>query len=1413
MKAKASNIISGFVTKNRLDNIITEIKKKQSNIIEICGEHGAGKMILMKSLIEEFSKQKIPFKIFQPNHFAMNHFRDIFFSISSITEETFEKFLSEANELKIKNKFDLFYFLSTKLSEEKLLTSQNIIINEAYIIEDFTLDFISYLIQYFPDQQIKFIISTTKEISSYSTKIPLKLLQNDDIKLLIKNFSEGKVEDKDFTAEAELINRVTSGNIYAIAHILLRSLQGDKLEIDSYLDKKVSLSNVYLETFKEYSKSIQDILIYIFMTPGKCDIKYLKSLKIDQLEKNIKSLINEQQIYKVEDLYYVSNMFLTKNSYDSLPSARKIKFLSTIREKFGMNCVLKEFAVMHNIKFAELNEGIDYFKRVNDYESLRILYTEKIALTKDKSKKVETLIELGNANIELKKAETATENFREALRISVDNDLPAEQCVFKLANNLFSVNSLAFALEMIKKFSPSKIESYWEWKLLYLKANILMDMEKFDEALEVTDKVYNVTSNIEEKKIRYSMMGDTKKLRGLIYYYAYELEKAESEFIDAERHYINSNNIEGLAAIYNNLGGLSIAQGDWTKTEELYLKSLDYERKQYSLSGISGRYSNLGYLFDDESNYKKSLYYLNEALKIQLLLDDRDVLTNIYNNIGVTYMDNGKYAEAKKSFNSLLELGLKYNLYRNVIAALNNLGALHFKSGDWAAATDYYERAIKKSQENSFYEGLCKSYNNLGELYETRGEFNLALKCYTKSKDLLPNISDDFLKAELYGNLGSVYTCLHKFKEAYGYVVESYDFFKSLKAKDKMIEGAQKTALYFIETRNYESANYYLNQAEKVAEEIGSEFQLGKTFYYMSLVERENIKETEEFLKKAIQIFVKTNSNFDLAKANFEYANLLLKSDDWEQALQILEDNKKIIRSFDAIKFLEKNDIQIQTIKQKFASELSASKQQESLLEKFYDITQILNGITDFDILLNSALESLVEFAEADGGIFCLYHNKLVKDNWEYMIPLNLNTEEKNFATLLSLVEDSFNKNENQNVKQPHFAPNLNNIISFPLNVRSERKGVILLFTQHGSHYFTEKMYNLISALCNQIIVIVENISFSNLQKSHAVIREEIAAQSNFSNIIGKSNKIQEIFKIIDKIKDTPTTVLLEGPSGTGKELIARALHYNSNRRNKNFVAQYCGALPETLLESELFGHVKGSFTGASHDKKGLFEIADGGTFFLDEIADISLSTQAKLLRFLQEGEIKRVGAVKVERVNVRVICATNVSLKEKVDAGEFRLDLYYRLNVIRIEVPSLMERKSDIPLLAVHFLDKYSKKISKKVKGITDEAMRYLSNYDWPGNIRQLENEVERAVTLAESNSYINSPDLSDEIFRFKENTNTINLLETQSLKEAVEKLERQMITNSLEENNWNQTRTAKELGLSRQGLIKKMQRYKLER
>jgi DNA-binding NtrC family response regulator len=253
------------------------------------------------------------------------------------------------------------------------------------------------------------------------------------------------------------------------------------------------------------------------------------------------------------------------------------------------------------------------------------------------------------------------------------------------------------------------------------------------------------------------------------------------------------------------------------------------------------------------------------------------------------------------------------------------------------------------------------------------------------------------------------------------------------------------------------------------------------------------------------------------------------------------------------------------------------------------------------------------------------------------------------------------------------------------------------------------------------------------LYQENRLLRMEVRKRFEFNNIIGKSKKMQEVFSLIEKVAPSNSTVLIYGNSGTGKELVAKAIHYNSPRADSPFIPFNCGAIPETLVESELFGHVKGAFTGAIQTKKGLFEEANGGTLFLDEISNTLPSVQVKLLRVLQEKELTKVGSTERVKVDVRMIAATNVDLEEAVKEGKFREDLFYRLNVFPIFLPDLKDRKEDIPLLAYHFLERYSKEMKKEIKGISKEAMKLLLEYNWPGNVRELENAIERAVIMSD--------------------------------------------------------------------------------
>ena len=335
------------------------------------------------------------------------------------------------------------------------------------------------------------------------------------------------------------------------------------------------------------------------------------------------------------------------------------------------------------------------------------------------------------------------------------------------------------------------------------------------------------------------------------------------------------------------------------------------------------------------------------------------------------------------------------------------------------------------------------------------------------------------------------------------------------------------------------------------------------------------------------------------------------------------------------------------------------------------------------------------------------------------------------------------------------------------------------------------------------------------LAAENTALHREAKKQYSFDNIIGESPAMQQVFALLEKVIPTDTTVLLLGETGTGKELIARAIHYSGPRKDKLFVAQNCGALPDTLLESELFGHVKGAFTGATTDKKGLFEIADGGTIFLDEITDTSPAMQQRLLRVLQEGEIHPVGSEKNIRVDVRIISAANRDLKAAIDDNSFRKDLYYRLNVFPVRLPPLRERREDIPRLANFFLERYCRKLGKPNLQLAREAVARLLANDYPGNVRQLENLLERAVTLADDHSTITPEMLGDDAERIAaayEKSPEISTGDAGSLKEIVEQLEIFYIRQALQACNGNVTKVAKKLGLSRLGLHKKIQRYGID-
>lgn len=509
----------------------------------------------------------------------------------------------------------------------------------------------------------------------------------------------------------------------------------------------------------------------------------------------------------------------------------------------------------------------------------------------------------------------------------------------------------------------------------------------------------------------------------------------------------------------------------------------------------------------------------------------------------------------------------------------------------------------------------------------------------------------------------------------------------------------------------------------------------------------------------------------------------------------------------------------------------------EKDLTLFSEVISSFHSIRDLDEILTSILQKIRPLFDIEGASIALHDPSQSEFYFYRTIEENLTTG-KQPAPPPRFPDDkgiaSWVMEHNRTVviddvsSDPRVFSNINSKDSFvtrsmicvPLRTRKRFLGVLYALNKISS-LFTERDRKLLEILSGTVATSLENATLygelkntiSTLEREKKVLLAQNRYNTGFKEIIGSSPPMRTMFGLMEKVIDIPTTVLILGETGTGKELIARVIHFNSPLKDKPFVAENCAALPETLLESELFGHIRGAFTGAISDKKGLFEIANGGTLFLDEIGEISMPMQVKLLRVLQEGQFRPVGSSQTRQVSVRIIASTNRNLEDEISKGQFREDLYYRINVFQINPPPLRDRLGDIPVLANHFLEKFSRKHNQPIPHLSPQAMDLLVGFHWPGNVRELENEMERALAMAGGGTSI-SPELLSEKIRqrfsgaYPEEPAALQ----GTLKEVVQNIECQMIIKTLEDVQGNRSRAARVLGLSRQGLLNKISAYGIE-
>jgi Nif-specific regulatory protein len=511
-------------------------------------------------------------------------------------------------------------------------------------------------------------------------------------------------------------------------------------------------------------------------------------------------------------------------------------------------------------------------------------------------------------------------------------------------------------------------------------------------------------------------------------------------------------------------------------------------------------------------------------------------------------------------------------------------------------------------------------------------------------------------------------------------------------------------------------------------------------------------------------------------------------------------------------------------------------EQLRATLEELRNINRIIEKISrvrETNHIMSIIIDDLVRLADADQGVINLVTPSSADDLMTVVrksqptaasIPYKVNSQVsgwviRNKRTLKVDDLDTDDRLSGLSSEQGQFK----SLLCCPMLARAEMVGLLSLVRSQEKGPFGDDQARLVSIVASQSAQELANallleelarknelleISQKKLHSENVRLKLEINATFAFENIVGKSEAMRHVLTLASKVSANDSPVLITGQTGTGKELLARAIHFNSSRREKPFVVKNCGVKTETLLESELFGHTKGAFTGADRAKAGLFQEADGGTIFLDEIGDAPLSTQVAILRVLESGEIRPIGASKTDFVNVRLISATNKNLQEAIESGDFRRDLYYRLNTFTIDAPPLTARHGDIPLLVYHFLKQIGVKLNRESLTITPAALDVFNRYSWPGNVRQLEHELERAAVVCESENQIELSDLSPELLG-----STAVDMDTSGyhgkLREVIERVERDLLTATLEQTDGNILKTSKLLGLTRKGLKDKMARY----
>ena len=855
------------------------------------------------------------------------------------------------------------------------------------------------------------------------------------------------------------------------------------------------------------------------------------------------------------------------------------------------------------------------------------------------------------------------------------------------------------------------------------------------------------------------------------------------------------------------LGNTFLRLGDSKNAEAELRDAIATYRRIEDYDGIINSYNKLANIYFIRSEFSRSIEYLNESIHICKKTKNHKVMAHLLANVAVVYIRAGELSAAERNILLAINIHEERKDEINLARCYLSLGYIRFLIRDFPQAEQTYLKSLPLIENNKLIRELAIYYEYYGELEFEKREYQKAKEYYQKAIEIGENIAPDGdIINQSFRLLAELQLSLNQLEEALNSCDKSLKV--SLSLNNKLEEGAVYRLLGQIHTaKNDKSkANQYFLKGIDLFREIGAKYELAKTMLMAAQSGLFDYQESLNYLRESERIFKGLKIPYWVGLTLIQRAEVQIINNSFDNSISSLDQAQNI---FSELKDQYQLDqiLSLRNKVEKAISEKSLSVENEYRLFR-RDLSEgEYRGIQAGS--LEESLQILVHRISADRG-FVVLNN----DDEDFSINSAYNFSLDKATQIFS----ALSQNKKEKLEKPLIQTNaslengntIQSLICLPLNTGDKIDGHLYLdrvVNGEQSSAFNQNQLNFAVAFADVIAMKLVEIQKRKLEEDNLRLKEQLQLTYCFPNVITQNSDMLKILWKLKQVKDSSISMMLEGDTGTGKDLLAKAIHYSSSRKNQKFVPVNCAALPESLFESELFGHRKGAYTGAAYDKRGLLEEADGGTLYLDEVGDMHPTIQIKLLRVLEDKELTRLGETKPRKIDIRIISATNKNMEEEVQQGGFRMDLFYRLNAVHIKLHPLKDRREDIPLLVDHFIKTYSDDPSK-FSHLIPLILELFANYNWPGNVRELENEVKRLLAFNRDTKTPRLDILSDK-FTMPADLQSEKL----SLYDRVALWERQYIIKALIDSNWVKKAAADALHIPESSLRFKIKHYKIKK